>query len=357
MLTDTNGNFSITNDYTCPSGAYVYLLALGGNPGLTAATNSEIALAAGLGTCASLTSSSYFTINEVTTVAFAYSLSSYATSETQISTSADVSSQFANITNLIDPVHGGALATDANYIRPQQKINSLANTLAACVNSNGIGAPCSTLMSDAGVSGSGSTPVDTFQAVLNISQNPTNNVAALYSLASAGAAFQPALTSAPSDWTIAAQVNTAPSAPNLPVPPAPTYTAPAFTPPSMPPQFRRGARPRTPGAPSFFDGSVAVPGSQYEYLAFANGTVFGYYYMPDSSEFYHVGLGYEYVYDDGQNDGAIYLYDYTSTHFWYTSPSLYPYIYDYSLNSFLYYFAGSNPREFYDFATSQYIIE
>jgi hypothetical protein len=34
VTTDLNGGFSITGDYTCPAGAYVYLLAKGGNPGL-----------------------------------------------------------------------------------------------------------------------------------------------------------------------------------------------------------------------------------------------------------------------------------------------------------------------------------
>ena len=45
ILTDPNGNFSISGDYTCTAGQQVYLLALGGNPGLPPGeTNPALAL-------------------------------------------------------------------------------------------------------------------------------------------------------------------------------------------------------------------------------------------------------------------------------------------------------------------------
>jgi GDSL-like Lipase/Acylhydrolase family len=46
-----------------------------------------------------------------------------------------------------------------------------------------------------------SAPANTIQAALNIILNPTSNVGAVYQLAAPVAAFQPALTAAPSDWT------------------------------------------------------------------------------------------------------------------------------------------------------------
>src|SRR5271166_5653949 len=56
VTTDSNGNFSITGDYTCPSAStQVYLYSIGGNPG--AGTNSAASLLAGLGSCGSLSSS------------------------------------------------------------------------------------------------------------------------------------------------------------------------------------------------------------------------------------------------------------------------------------------------------------
>jgi len=41
------------------------------------------------------------------------------------------------------------------------------------------------------------------RAALDIALNPGNNVSGLFGLSSANAAFQPALTVAPNDWTIA----------------------------------------------------------------------------------------------------------------------------------------------------------
>jgi uncharacterized repeat protein (TIGR03803 family) len=210
VTSDTSGDFTITGDYTCPAGAYVYLLATGGNPGLAANTNNaELTLGAALGPCSSLTASSFFTINEVTTVAAAYSFSAIATSETQVgsaSTSAIVSA-FGNITNLIDPRSGTALTVTpaGGGIVPQAEINSLANVLAACVNSDGTGTPCAALMSAANVSSIGGKPVDTFQAALNIAQNPGTNVAAIYKIADPASPFQPTLSQAPSDWSIVIQ--------------------------------------------------------------------------------------------------------------------------------------------------------
>ena len=51
VITDANGAFSITGNYTCPSStSQLYIVATGGNPGLTPGTNNAaIALMAALG--------------------------------------------------------------------------------------------------------------------------------------------------------------------------------------------------------------------------------------------------------------------------------------------------------------------
>ncbi len=76
VFTDSTGYFSITGDYTClNSGAELYLMALGGNPGLASGTdNSAIVLVAPLGQCGNLTANTHVILNEVTTVATAYAL-------------------------------------------------------------------------------------------------------------------------------------------------------------------------------------------------------------------------------------------------------------------------------------------
>ena len=57
----------------------------------------------------------------------------------------------------------------------------------------------------------------------------------------------------------------------------------------------------------------------------------------------------------GNGDAGIYVYDKGLDSELYTTPDLYPYIYDFQANSFLYYFTGTqNPRQFYNFATQQF---
>jgi len=79
--TDGSGNFTITGDYSCTAGQSVYIVATGGNPGLTTGTNNTaIALMAGLGTCpsgGSLSPTMFVTINEVTTVATVWALQQF----------------------------------------------------------------------------------------------------------------------------------------------------------------------------------------------------------------------------------------------------------------------------------------
>ena len=117
---------------------------------------------------------------------------------------------------------------------------------------------------------------------------------------------------------------------------------------------------------SFFVGQVALSQGAY-YLAFPNnGNIFGYYaYLSDPNYFYHFDLGYEYVFDAGDGKAGVYLYDFASSTFFYTSPVFpFPYLYDFSLNAVLYYYPDpNNPghyntngvRYFYNFATGKII--
>ena len=80
MNTLPTGSFTITGAYTCPSStAEVYLVATGGNPGLTSGTNNAaLSLMATLGPCGDLSSSTYIVINELTTVGAAAARSARA---------------------------------------------------------------------------------------------------------------------------------------------------------------------------------------------------------------------------------------------------------------------------------------
>ncbi len=120
------------------------------------------------------------------------------------------------------------------------------------------------------------------------------------------------------------------------------------------------------GVPSAFLAGDVPLGNGVYYLGFSDGNYFGYYsYLSDPRYLYHFDLGYEYVFDANDGKSGVYLYDFKSKDFFYTSPSFpFPYLYDFGLNTTLYYYpdpknAGhyntNGVRYFYDFATGKII--
>jgi streptogramin lyase len=210
VTTGSDGTFSITGDYTCSAATpNVYLLAVGGNPG-TGSNNSAIVLAAGLGPCSSLTSTTFVMINEVSTVAAAYASAGFATDPTHVSSSnttlalRGVENALAAIVNLETLSTGVAntASLGTNGVVPQAVIDTLANILAACVNSTGpSSAPCTTLFANA--KNGGASPSDTGTAILNIAHNPGANIANLFALQGSSPPFIPDLSAAPNDFTVA----------------------------------------------------------------------------------------------------------------------------------------------------------
>ena len=200
VTSDSSGNFTITGDYTCTSGQQVYLYAIGGNPG--SGTNSAAGLMAALGQCPVagnfLATIPYIVVNEVSTVAAAYSLAGFAVDATHISSPGNslaltgIANAFATSTKL------GTLSTG---VAKGPMINLVANILAACINSTGASSTaCSTLFSNAT---NGSTaPVETATAAINIAHNPATNVANLFALSTASPPFAPSPTSQPNDFTV-----------------------------------------------------------------------------------------------------------------------------------------------------------
>ena len=152
-------------------------------------------------------------MNEVSTVAAAYAMAGFASDATHVSSSGTALAQtgianaFANAANLASISTGAALAVTpaGNGTVPQAEINTLANVLAACVNSNGPGSTaCSTLLSNAESNGSsGTVATDTATVAINLAHNPGTNVASLYALASGTPPFAPALSVVPNDFTVA----------------------------------------------------------------------------------------------------------------------------------------------------------
>jgi len=216
VITDANGGFNITGDYACASGNdQVYIVSLGGNPGLSAGTNnSALVMVAALGSCSTLTSSTEVTVNEVTTVAAAWALAQFmsASSGASYTTVAASKSNYAvGLSNafldaqlLVDTATGGPATLPANLSVETGKVNALANALASCVNSDG-GAACLPLFT-AGTPLGGTAPNDTLSAALNIVRNPGSNIAEVYNLATPAAPFSNSLNSVPNDWTMSLTV-------------------------------------------------------------------------------------------------------------------------------------------------------
>jgi hypothetical protein len=215
VLTDANGNFHISGAYTCTASQQVYILALGGNPGLPPGqVNPALALMAALGACPSGQSNFASTvpnvnINEVSTVAAVYALSGFMSGATQLSSAATpgalqgIANAFLTINNLVDIGSGAARneSVQGDGVVPQNEINSLANLLVTCVNSDGTAA-CAPLFSNA-TGLDGSAPTDTIAAALNIAHNPGANVVALFTASQTTPFFQPTLAVAPNDWSLA----------------------------------------------------------------------------------------------------------------------------------------------------------
>ena len=118
--------------------------------------------------------------------------------------------------------------------------------------------------------------------------------------------------------------------------------------------------------PGFFAGEASL-GSGVYYLSFPGGNVFGYYgFLSDPRCVYHFDLGYEYVIDAQDGQSGVYLYDFKSDDWFYTSPSFpFPYLWDFSLNTVLYYYPDPGDpgrydtdgvRYFYDFASGKIIV-
>jgi streptogramin lyase len=207
VTTDSTGSFSITGDYLCPTSATpVYLVARGGNPGLTAGTNNgALVLVAALGDCGNLNGTTYTWINEVTTAAAAWALAPFFGQGALVGASptnlVGLRDAFAAAGNLVNATTGSAPGPmlPAGATTEPGKLNSLANVLSPCVNSDGT-AGCAALF--AAAMENGNTPANTLDAALEIVRNPGSNVGSVFAVSPASGPFAPALSSAPHDWTM-----------------------------------------------------------------------------------------------------------------------------------------------------------
>lgn len=273
--TDQNGAFQFTklatgstsgtgpsgSSWACPTAnpdPQIYITAIGGNTqGTYPATtnNAASALMAALGPCSTLTSSTQVVVNELTTAATVFALAQYMnpgttpgtetigtnganTSSNKPQAALGLNNAVSTIQNLVSISTGGPIAQQTyagtnptvsgvtvTATPEQAKLITIANILAACVNTPAASSSlCTTLFAAATpppVASVTSQPTatfpsaqDTLQAAYYMAVNPidagtvascspaTTNIGCLFSLPSASAPFQPGLSSAPTDWTI-----------------------------------------------------------------------------------------------------------------------------------------------------------
>jgi hypothetical protein len=196
----------------------MYVSASGGHVGGGAA-NTHIRLVSALGACGSLPAS--VVINELTSTAAVYALSGFAPTAgtTAVSfqgKSPGLNQAFLTLTNLIVP-GTGTIATSGrvtNLAVVKQRLNTVANAMAACDTSATAGA-CTELFScatanatfvGAGLActgGNSTVTSDTLNAALSIVQNAgLVSMAGIWDVATQTSAFSPALGAAPLEWTL-----------------------------------------------------------------------------------------------------------------------------------------------------------
>ena len=257
ILTDSGGNFDLTGQYSCVSGTYLYITASGGNPGLSSGVNANITLMASVGLCDNLSQATFIAINEETTVAMAYAFAQYGRTSlfgTALSTQstgaatpainfATSSSNIQGIANaaamanvLVNPVAGRSPGGNGNgtlnnpltlsglanngatgAVAEFWQINTIADILAACVNSGGVAGSsdttsnCAILFSNVVPFTGTAAPADTAQAALDLALTPNvpaGNISNLYLTIPSTAPFLPYVTTAASitDFSVGVQI-------------------------------------------------------------------------------------------------------------------------------------------------------
>ena len=205
---DANGNFTMANQFTCAGATYVYLTATGGNPGLSA-NNPNIAEMAAFGDCQTFTTSTFITINELTTVAAVEALAPFMSASGSIgSGTSDVvalDAAFNLALQLVNKSTGQVpgVGVPTGYTSPVALINTLGDILSGCINSTGFSTttdtPCNDLFAAAGNLPQGS---NTINAMLYLAQNPTLDPVGLLSLVPASPPFQPTLAAVPPTYSV-----------------------------------------------------------------------------------------------------------------------------------------------------------
>jgi hypothetical protein len=152
----------------------------------------------------------YITINELTTVAAAFSMAQFI--QNGVIGGDAFGLQIASLMtdNLVDKNNGTPSEVllsppNADQTNSLRSTRSLANLIAACVHKF----PDATtkLFEYTTPPYGGKAPTNTFEAMFNIARYPANNVKKIYDWSKAAETYSPALGAQPDAWTLAVKVN------------------------------------------------------------------------------------------------------------------------------------------------------
>ena len=203
-ISASDGSFTITGQYTCPAAnPLIYIVATGGNPGLPGnATNPSIAMMSLLGSCnniANNAANTFIIIDELTTAVSVQVLAPFMTDYAHVgsapSSLSGVGGAFDTATSEVSFSTGNFTSGQIGEDLPEVTLNTLADIIAACINTPGGSSPCATLFSNTGGTS------DTVGALLQMVKSPGQNASQLYNLITASPPFQPYFTTVPTDFT------------------------------------------------------------------------------------------------------------------------------------------------------------
>jgi streptogramin lyase len=208
VTTDSTGVFTIASSAPCPySNSVLYLVARGGSASAAGASNNAAVTTAVLGQCSALKNGASVVVNEATTVAAVWAMAPFLATGAQIGATATNTSGIAlaaaTATSLVNQATGKAPGASFSVTgtAPTLQLNALANVLNACNASSGASSSACTQLFSA-TTNNGSAPSNTLDAAMAIAKSPGTNVATIYGLSGASTAYLPALSAAPSDWTL-----------------------------------------------------------------------------------------------------------------------------------------------------------
>lgn len=206
---DSTGAFGL-NYTSCSSSYPAYVTASGGTG--SGGANAAIGLIAVIGPCSKLAPSTRVTINEFTTVATLWAFTQFFNGQTISGFASGQNLAFESYRNLasVTGAHNSVSGAPSAFLPTAaacaptshpincdtlERLNTIANILAACTGSSGPGSiPCTTL-----------NATTTLGAAYEMALHPSTNVATLFGLQSMmpNLVYQPALTAAPDGFEIA----------------------------------------------------------------------------------------------------------------------------------------------------------